>query len=281
MQAWWMDAVSVGKMWDAWETMPYLLRCRLGMRYIVMPQQTQIGGYFLADATQNADDVAARIDAHLRQLHLAYYYQHFPLGSDIPKAMAKRGYRVQERVSYRIEDLHDMDAIRRNYSENKRRQLKKSRSLSVNFSMSPDAFYQFHADSLSAQGKHITYSLEFFDTLYRACMAHSAGQIIAISDTDQQVHAAAFIVYDKHTTYFLIPAYNPAYGKSGAGARLVDECIQFAQSHSEVFDFEGSMIPGVANHYRQFGSVPRTYCSVEKVYNPLFRILLFANQLRQ
>ena len=46
----------------------------------------------------------------------------------------------------------------------------------------------------------------------------------------------------------------------------------------DLADFEGSMIPGVAEHYRQFGSEARIYYSVEKIYNPLFRLLLLANK---
>ena len=54
----------------------------------------------------------------------------------------------------------------------------------------------------------------------------------------------------------------------------MDEAIRFASEKGLAFDFEGSMIPGVANHYAQFGSTPCYFYEVEKVYNPLFRIVL-------
>ena len=54
MTDWWMDAVCAGKHWDVLlsldesgkiqAVLPYLLRKRAWMRYIIMPQQTQIGG---------------------------------------------------------------------------------------------------------------------------------------------------------------------------------------------------------------------------------------------
>ena len=59
MQDWWMDAVCAGKQWDVLlsydsngniqAAMPYLIRKKAWMKYIVMPQQTQIGGMWLAD----------------------------------------------------------------------------------------------------------------------------------------------------------------------------------------------------------------------------------------
>ena len=44
MQAWWMDAVCAGKGWEVIAGMPCLVRERVGMRFVVMPQETQIGG---------------------------------------------------------------------------------------------------------------------------------------------------------------------------------------------------------------------------------------------
>ena len=38
------------------------------------------------------------------------------------------------------------------------------------------------------------------------------------------------------------------------------------------------MIPGVANHYAQFGSTPAYFYEVERFYNPLFRCLMSAYQ---
>ena len=48
-----------------------------------------------------------------------------------------------------------------------------------------------------------------------------------------------------------------------------------------VFDFEGSMIKGVANHYKQFGSTPMTYYSVEKYYRWYFRIATLWNRIKE
>ena len=65
MMPWWMDAVCAGKMWDVLlaedengrilGAMPYLLRKRAQFRYIIMPQQTQIGGLWVtAEVTASA-----------------------------------------------------------------------------------------------------------------------------------------------------------------------------------------------------------------------------------
>lgn len=275
-QDWWLDAVCIGKEWDVIEGrdwyMPILLRKRLGMRFVLMPQQTQLayvvakdGGSHLPEAKEVADAIA--------RLGLAYYYQHYPIDSELAKQMATYGYTVRPHTTYRIEDLHDMGAIRKGYSENKRRQVKKAKDLRVDLSMKSEEFYAFHANCLKEQDKRISYSWTMFEALYNACQAHGCGQLVRLMDGEKTC-AAVFLVWDRETCYYLIPTYASEYAATGAGSRLVDESIEWAQTRSRVFDFEGSMIPGVANHYRQFGSIARTFYEVEKNNNPLFGLLL-------
>ena len=280
MRDWWMDAVCVGKHWELIAGMPCLLRERVGMRFVVMPQQTQIGGLWCSKqdslmlVQQRAAllQKAAEIDKELRQRHLDYYYQHFPIGSPLPEELKKLGFSIRKHTTYRIDNLQDMDAVRSGYSENKKRQIRKAAALEL-VEVSPERFYIFHKKCLKDQGKEIAYSEAFFRSLDAACEAHDARAILGLQDVSGALHAAVYLVYDRNTCYFLIPCYAPQFGSSGAGARIVDEAIQFAAKHSKTFDFEGSMIPGVANHYAQFGSTAAYFYEVERVYNPLFRVV--------
>ena len=278
MQAWWMDAVCAGKRWEVIAGMPCLVRERLGMRYVVMPQETQIGGYFVPVKSQKSkvkgeSEIAEEIVKGLRERKLDYYYQHFPIGSPLPEELEKRGFTIRKHTTYRIEDLQDLEAVRKRYSENKRRQIRKAAALEP-VDVEPERFYAFHKACLEKQGKEIAYSEAFFRSLDAACVAHDARKILGLQDDAGALHTAVYLVYDEMTCYFLIPCYAPEFGSSGAGARIVDEAIGFASEKGLVFDFEGSMIPGVANHYAQFGSMPRYFYEVEKVYNPMFRIVL-------
>ncbi len=294
MQPWWMDAVTAGKEWDVLfvedETgnilavLPYLLRKRLWFKYIVMPQQTQIGGVWVApEVTEDKWQIAEicrRLTEQLSALGLSYYYQQYPVGSLCVDAMRALGYKTRERVTYRIDDLSNLDEVIARFSKNKRRQLQKSLSLHAERGMLPEEFYRFHSRCLEEQHKHITYSREFFLVLERK--AHRLGQseIIRICNADGEVYAAAFLVWDSRLMYYLIPCYSLAHKDSGAGALLVLEAIKLAREKKVVFDFEGSMLRGVANHYKQFGSAPVTYYSVEKYYRPFFRVVMWCNALR-
>lgn len=292
---WWMDSVCAGKQWDVLlsldadgnirAAMPYLLRQRFRLRYIVMPQMTQIGGIWLReDVRADADlvqSVCADFARQLDALRLSYYYQHYPLGSPAPAVMGTLGFKVRERVTYRIEDLTDLDKVINAFSKNKKRQLQRALSLHADLTLSAEDFYRFHEHCMREQAKQISYTREFLLVLERKASRLGQCQIIAIRDADGALCAAAFVVWDAHTMYYLIPCYSPAHKDSGAGALLVLEALKLARGKGVAFDFEGSMIRGVANHYKQFGSAPVTYHSVERYYHWWFRLATLCNRLRE
>ena len=147
--------------------------------------------------------------------------------------------------------------------------------------MNVEDFYRFHMRCLQEQGKQISYSREFLLVLERKTARLQQSQIVSICNADNEVLAAAFLIWDKHSMYYLIPCYDQKYKDSGAGALLVLEAIKLARQKGVAFDFEGSMIRGVANHYKQFGSTPTTYYSIEKYYHWWFRLAVFWNWLRE
>lgn len=296
MQPWWMDAVCAGKQWDVilvkkpdgtiMAAMPYLIRQRLRFRYILMPQQTQIGGVWIAENYQHSETsfitIANDIKRQLKELHLSYYYQHFPISSPMPELLHQQSFSIKRRTTYRVEydHLQDLDALLASFSKNKKRQLQKALTLNHDTNFSAEDFYRFHCDCLKEQGKKINYSREFFLVLYQKTQRLSQSCILRVLTADGAVAAAAFLVWDKKTMYYLIPCYSPAYKDSGASALLVWEALKMARDKQLSFDFEGSMHRGTANHYRQFGSLPVNYFAVQKYYNPLFAIALFLNKFR-
>ena len=295
MMPWWMDAVCAGKEWDAivvedekgniQGAMPFLLRKRARFQYILMPQLSHIGGIWVtpevtADKWRTAE-VCRQIKERLDQMNLAYYYQQFMPGSLCVDAMRALGFKTKQRMTYRVDDLSDLEALKASFSKNKQRQLKKAASLHVERTMEVEDFYRFHADCLAARKRRISYAREFLLVLERKARRAKQCQILSICNADGQVYAAAFLVWDKHYLYYLIPAYDPAFSDSGAGALLALEAMKFAKEKGVRFDFEGSMDKGTAEHYRQFGSTPTKYYAVEKYYKPLFRLAIWFQKLKE
>ena len=295
MTDWWMDAVCAGKQWDTLivqdeqgeilAAMPYLLRKRLWTRYIVMPQMTQIGGPWLReDVLQDKEkrqEVCTLIADELKKLGVAYYYQHFSLNSPAALAFKDLKFKLKDRITYRIEDLTDLDSIIDSFSKNKKRQLQKALSLHTERGLNVEDFYRFHMDCLQEKGKQISYVREFLLVLERKTSRIKQSEIIAIRNADNVLLAAAFVVWDRNSMYYLIPCYSEKHKASGASALLVLECLKLAREKGVAFDFEGSQIKGIANHYKQFGSKATSYYGVEKYYKWWFWFANMINLLRE
>ncbi len=295
MTPWWMDAVCAGKEWDVLlaedeagnivGAMPYLLRKRAWFKYILMPQMTQIGGVWVtaeitADRWKTAE-VCRQIKEQLDAMGLAYYYQQYMPGSLCVDAMRALGCKTHERVTYRIDDLSDMDALIASFSKNKRRQLQRSLSLHADHTMDVEDFYRFHTQCMRARGRKISYTREFLLVLEKKAKRLGQCEVLSICNADNVPYAAAFLIWDRNFLYYLIPAYDNAFKDSGAGALLALEAMKLAREKHVLFDFEGSMERGTAKHYSQFGSKPVKYYSVEKFYKPIFRIAIFVQRLRE
>ena len=294
MTPWWLDAVCAGKQWDVLlveedgkivGAMPYLLRKRAWFKYIIMPQQTQIGGIWVtaevtADRWRTAE-VCRKIKEQLDTMGLSYYYQQYLPGSLCVEAMGALGFRIRERVTYRVDDLSDLDKVIGSFSKNKRRQLQKALSLHAERGMDPEEFYRFHSHCMQERKRKISYSREFLLVLERKARRLGQCEILSICNADGLPYAAAFLVWDQHNMYYLIPTYDPAFRESGAGSLLALEAMKLAREKHVHFDFEGSMDRGTAKHYKQFGSTPVKYYSVEKYYKPIFHLAIWFQKLRE
>lgn len=295
MQGWWMDSVCAGKQWDVLlyqdskgeicAVMPYLLRKRRFLCYVLMPQMTQIGGIWINENIKDDANLLTNIckdfSQKLAEMNLCYYYQQYPLSSPIPAIMQTLGFKIKERVTYRIEDLSNLDKVINAFSKNKKRQLQKALSLHADRDINVEDFYRFHVQCLQERSRKISYTREFLLVLDRKTQRLNQRQILGIRNADGELLAAAFLVWDKNNMYYLIPCYRESYKNSGASALLVLEAIKIAREKGVAFDFEGSIIRGIANHYKQFGSQATTYYSVEKYYRWWFRLGLLWNKMRE
>lgn len=293
MQPWWMDAVCAGKEWDVilvtdggiiQAAMPYMLCRKWWMRWIDMPRQTQIGGLWLDEnkefeATQ-LDAICSEVSTQLAAKKICYFYQQFAVGSPCPELFKALGFKVKERVTYRLDDISDLDKIIDSFSKNKKRQLQKALSLHTEKGLTAEEFYQFHYQCIQKRNKKMSYSREFLLVLEQKLRRHHQSQILTICNADHVPYAAVLLVWDKQRMYYLIPCFDSEYKESGASALLVLESIKLAREKGVAFDFEGSMISGVAKHYKQFGSTATTYHSVEKYYKWWFRLAMFFIWLR-
>jgi len=296
MQAWWMDAVCKQEEWDVilYEekeiivgALPYLLICKYGFKIIIQPQLSQYNGIWI-NYPENSNlskiysfekEVMNNLIDQLEQLNIHYYEQNFHYSVTNWQPFYWKGYKQSTRYSYQLKNIVDTDKIFSNFHLFKKKHIVKAqKKLKVDYNLSVEDFYSFQTMSLSVKG-HKNYCSEiFFKKMAESAIERNQGAVIAIRDNENNIHSAMFVVWDKMSAYYLVSAINPTYKSSGASILMVWEAILFLSNKTKTFDFEGSMIEGVAKANQEFGAEQIPYFTISKSNSALFSFLLKINK---
>ena len=291
-QPWWLDAVC----FDNWDVIliernskiiasfPYCKNKTYRMfTHIGMPPLTQkLGPYIVYDSnmtTENkkigyeheiyndiidklpkCDSLAVNFDWKYKNW-LSFYW---------------RGYRQTTRYTYILNEINNYDYIFKNFAKNKKQKIQKTKNiLNLKFDLSPEAFYAYFSDTIFERCEKVSFSEELFYRLYNVVYTHQAGRTFYCTDNEDNIHAINFMVWDKECAYYLIAMRKKEYNTSGGTEYLVNETIKYVSQFVNRFDFEGSMIKGVEESFRYFGSHQTEYYSISKCNNPILKVLRF------
>ena len=256
--------------------MPMVYAQKWGFRAIYMPPLTQTLGVLLAPPT--SDRYEKRLSREMNILgslveaipkcNLFSVNFHPSFTNWLPFYWA--GYKQTTRYTYAITDLSDLDRVFSEFAHSKRKNIKKACGLvEVREDLSAAEFYSNHVMTLRKQGASISYSYDLFERIYNAAHENHAGKTWYAIDSERNIHAAIFVVFDRKSAYYLISSIDPDYRNSGAASLLVREAIAYVSQYTNRFDFEGSMIKGVEHSFRKFGAVQTPYFSISKGWYPL------------
>ncbi|WP_321439177.1 GNAT family N-acetyltransferase [uncultured Bacteroides sp.] len=289
-QDWWMDAVCFNE-WDVFladekgeivGALPYHQRKKMGFNCVLQPQLTQYNGIWIKRKQFATDHerlsyekrIFNKLIEQLEQLGLSFYQQCFHMIITNWLPFYWQGYKQTTRYTYLISNIDNPEKVFSRFSPAKQRQIRKCENqLHLSLDMRPDEFYSHHKQSLKERGEEISYSYELFLRIYKATQSNNAGQLFAIKDDNGEVHACLFVVWDKASAYTLLYSISPQYASSGASTLVIWEAIRFLVHKTRCFDFEGSMVEGIENSYRQFGTTQKPYFLIEKYYSVLFKLL--------
>lgn len=136
-------------------------------------------------------------------------------------------------------------------------------------------YFDFFEKSYEKRGRGLVYTRESFFNLYNAVHAHDAVSLAACRDQSGVIAAVACIFYDSRRVYKMANSFDPSL--KSVQPLLTLYSIRFAQERGLDFDHEGSMIPGVADYNRDFGSIKEPYFIITN-YSDKYRLM---NGLRE
>lgn len=175
--------------------------------------------------------------------------------------------KFSRRVNYTLNLSQTYDNIRQQYHPSLRRQLNKYRKLlSIESHRKITEFMDFYLACnrdkfrLSSEKKRILAALS------EQIISRSVGKIYSVWDESGNCCAMDLLWMSERRIIHLFPASNVTGRKVGAMAFLLDELIRKYAGQNRILDFEGSVIPGIARFYRNFGAIESPYPVLRKAW---------------
>jgi hypothetical protein len=275
---WWLDALAPGS-WDAVEVveggrvtarLPYVQRRRGGLTVLTQPGLTQSLGPWVEDGegkyARRLELEKERLTALIEALPPFHVFQQSfstRITNWLPFYWA--GFTATVRYTYRLEDLHDPDAIWSGFAESARRQIRKAeKQVEVRDDLAFDVFLALNDATYRRRGMPNPNSDAVLRRIDAAARANDARLLLSAVDADGVVRAAVYIVYDAHGAYYLLGGRHLDFATGGEPSLLLWEAIKRARETSAAFDFEGSMIESIERFFRSFGARQVPYFRVQK-----------------
>lgn len=188
-----------------------------------------------------------------------------------------QGFNQTTRYTYIIDDLSDLDMVWNGFRENIRREIRKAQKKQIKVTCSDDLqeFWDLNQKTFDRQGVGMIYDLEYLRRIDDICKQKGCRKIFFAVDDLGKIHAASYVIWDKHSAYYLLGGGDPQLRTSGAASLIMWESIRAAAGVSKAFNFEGSMIKPVERFFSAFGAKPYPYYAITKP-NSLLRSFKYA-----
>ncbi|HEX7300475.1 MAG TPA: GNAT family N-acetyltransferase [Solirubrobacteraceae bacterium] len=267
--------------------LPFVLRGRPPLRVLTQSSLTQTMGPWIEPSSAKPARALAREHELLAELEAAlppaqgFSQQFSPLMLNaLPFHWA--GYKLEARYTYRLEGLRSEDELWGGLRDNIRREIRKARKrVEVVEGLGVDRFHDVLSKTYARQDIPTPHGVDELQRLHDACARRDAGAMLFARDEASQIHAVAWVVWDRNAAYYLLAGAEPNLRTSGASSLLMWEVILRARAVTDVFDFHGSMVQPVERFVRGFGGRQMPYLSVTRMGRALRLALAARSGVRQ
>lgn len=256
--SWYLDCVAPG--WSALiqddyrAVMPLPHAKKLYLNYIFTPIYVQQLGIFMPDAED--ETVADFLKAIPNQFRLIDLKGH-EMMRNLPDNI-----RYIPRTNYILDLEKDYPQTSKKYNRNCRRKLRMAENakLQVGPEITSQEFTDFVRKNLGDQLKELTpASLKILGKLTHEGVRRNKAKIVAVSDRNGKMLAAASFLFARERIIFSVCASNDQGKQLQAMSFLVDSQIRNYAGEYKYFDFSGSEIKGIAYFNSTFGARKVTY----------------------
>jgi Acetyltransferase (GNAT) domain len=270
-EEWWLDAATNGH-WDCATierngaviaSMPFILRNRLGLRFLTMPPYTRtLGPVFTDVPTKPSKKLSAQVGLLRTLLTKIPKHDRFemmlPPESDLTLAFVTCSYVVTNTFTFVSEGAcPSTDPLLRDMEPRTRRKiLSSARKLQVERHTDVDRFIRM---SVLEHGRLFTNNNNFpaINNIFRACLERNRAMVLSAVNEHGKDVAVSVLVWGCGVLYNLLAARHPEQAGPGANSLLVWEALRIAKEKGLRFDSDGVYSPHAAVFYSRFGLTPK------------------------
>lgn len=175
----------------------------------------------------------------------------------------EHGFRQTTRYSYCI-DMGEMDVneLLKSFQQGRKGDIKRAQSrCDVNTILTPSEYYEIFCVFCEKRKIKPSYEKKQFCKLMNYCISRNSGKFYQAKNKEGKTVAAVGVIWDRTRMYNMFMTMDVENQDRGL-ALLLFTAMQDAAKEGLLFDFEGSMIPGVADYYKQFNGDKEEYYSI-------------------
>ena len=288
-QCWWLDAVAGDDNWDVllfekggeiWASMPIYTKQKNIFTSITMPKLTKnMGVYIKYPENQKyykklswEKEIMKYFIERLPKFDMFNVNFHYDIQNWLP--FHWNGFNSSVLCSYIIEDTKDTDLIWKNFATKIRTEIKKAKKrVDIFEEDNIDNLYKLVEMTYKRQNLNPSYTIDFLRKLDSTCKKHNARKVLVAKDENDNIHSAAYFVWDSRSVYLIITGGDPKLRSSGANNLLIWEGINFASQKGLSFDFEGSMVKNIENYYYAFGAKQTIFFNISKINSKILKFI--------
>jgi hypothetical protein len=236
---------------------------KLGRTFIIHPPYTPYMGVWLSSALRTNHE-----GRHVRQKKVFgqmidllprhdFFLQRFHYSIEDVLPFCHRGFKTLANYTFVLSDISDSQKIFNELKGSVRTDVRKaSRSLVIDTSPNIRDLVKLLEKTHSRKRLSVP-DTELIDRIWASLEADQHRSCFFARDDHGRAHAGALIAYDEEAAYYLMGGRDHSLDRGGAMSLVLWHAIREASTRVTKFDFEGSMIPSVADYFASFNAQPR------------------------
>ena len=269
--SWYLDIVSPG-----WEALvdddykfifPLCNRIKFGFNYLYQPHFTQQGGLFSIEGRPSTNKVKQFLEAIQEKFKLIEINLNTSNHID---AFGKG--KISKRRTHHLSLRLPLEELRKNYSDNLKRNLKKSKQVEQTLESSNEIKAIINLFR-SERGKNIEQlgdkEYAILEKIISVAQKRNEVEILLTKNNSGRITAGAVFLKSFMSYIFLFSATGNEARESGSMSLIIDHFIEKHQGENKLLDFEGSMNDDLSRFYRSYGSQEIVYLQIRKNTLPI------------